>query len=1187
MQPASLPPDEAQRVQALLDTGLLDSAAEKRFDRITKLAQQVLRTPIALITLVDGHRQWFKSTQGIDIRETERDLSFCAHAILDGDIFEVSDTWNDPRFADSPLVRGAPHIRFYAGAPLKTSEGYRIGTLCVVSDAPRRLTEQERGILRDLADCVEAEIHQIDLLRQHQALEMAQKLSDVISRAQSQFIQEDAQRRAFDCLLQDLLTLTGSEYGFIGEVRHRDNGQPYLKTYALTNIAWNEETRAFYEAHAPHGLEFTNLQTLFGTVLRTREPVIANKPCQDPRRGGLPEGHPELSAFIGVPVCRDGEMLAMFGLANRPGGYNDKLLTYLQPLIATIGQLVNAARVRQEQHQAETALSRLSHFAREATNGVVITDTAGKVQWLNEGFTRITGYTLKELVGKKPGDVLQGRETEAKTVSAMREALARGEGFEVEILNYSKNGRPYWIRLSCSPLRSSEGELQGFMAIQSDITAHRRAEHELRQFRDTLDQTLDCVYMFDAQDLTFFYANEGALRQVGYDKVELFAMHPYDLKPYICEAQFREVIAPLLSGEQTALTLEVVHRHKNGQDIPVEASLQYVSGNCERPHFVAIVRDISERKRIEQTLIEQARYTQTIIDKMVDGLIAVDTQGIVQSFNPAAQTIFGYSADEIVGKNIAQLIPAPNRAQHKGYLADHRTAGKENVVGVKREMAGLRKDGGLFPVKIAVSQISHQAKTQYVALVNDITELKQNEERLRYLATHDALTGLPNRTLFTDRLTHEIAKAQREEALFGVLLLDLDNFKVVNDSFGHHQGDALLTELATRLSRSLRPGDTVARLGGDEYAAIMVGVHSEAQVRLAAERMLKVIGEPLLVNGKAFTPSASIGYCLFSADVKDAATMLRQADAAMYAAKAAGRGMGSAYCVEMEDVSHEHMHILARLRSAIEQGAFQLFYQPQVETATGRILGAEALLRWDDPELGSVSPGRFIPVAEASGQILPLGEWVIETACAQIAAWHAIGLSLPIAINLSIFQFRQEDLAQKIKSACERHHCPAHLLELEITESAAMQSPELANHQLNTLAQAGFSLALDDFGTGYSSLARLGKLQVNKLKIDRSFIVEVPGNPMYETLVRTTISLGNEMGMQLVAEGVETEAQRAFLAKNGCSAYQGWLFSKAVPAGEFLELVQRSPRAPLRTHEERVRISGEINQASQAASPAP
>ena len=1028
MRPASFSADEAQRVQALMNTGLLDSLQELRFERLTQLAQKVLRAPIALMTLVDSERQWFKSRQGIDIQQTPRDVSFCAHTILSSEILEVEDALLDERFADNPYVIGAPHIRFYAGAPLTTKEGYRIGTLCVASDAPRKLSPEERGILRDLADCIEAEIHNCDLLRQSQALEMTKKLSDVISQAQSQFIQEDARRQAFDSLLQGLLQLTESEYGFIGEVLHHADGQPYLKTYAITNIAWNQQTREFYDQHAPQGLEFTNLQSLFGTALLTREAVIANHLDQGSRPSLLPLGHPALQSFLGVPVVQDQEMLAMFGLANRPGGYSEKLLEYLEPLVRTIGQLVTAMRIQQKQHYAEVELSRLSRVASETTNGVVITDTQGRVQWINDGFTRMTGYTLDELIGTKPGKVLRGDDTEVHAAATMREALAQGQGFEVEVLNYKKDGTAYWVRICCSALRSEQGELQGFMAIETDITAQRKAERELRQFRDTLDQTLDCVYMFDAEDLAFFYANEGALKQVGYEKAELFKLHPYDIKPYYSEAQIRQALQPLMDGTQRVVTLDTVHRHKSGQLVPVESFVQYVAPVDERPHFIAIVRDITERKH--------------------------------------------------------------------------------------------------------------------------------NEERLRYLATHDALTGLPNRTLFLERMSEAIQSAEQDGSLFGVLLLDLDNFKVVNDSFGHHQGDYLLTELAKRLSRALGRGDMLARLGGDEYAAIVANVSEEREVAQFAQRMLKVISEPLLIHGKEFKPSASIGYRLFSNDVKDAATLLRHADVAMYAAKAAGRGMGMAYGLNMDAVSNEHMHIQARLTSALEKGAFELFYQPQVETASGRIIGAEALLRWNDPELGSVSPGRFIPVAEASGQILPLGEWVLETACKQIAQWHEMGISLPVAINLSPYQFRQQGIVEKIQSTCARYRCPVHLLELEITESAAMQSPELTNQQLSKLAQAGFSLALDDFGTGHSSLARLGRLQVHKLKIDRSFIVEIPGDKMYETLVRTTISLCHEMGMQLVAEGVETEAQREFLERNGCFAYQGWLFSKAVPAQAFLALVQ-------------------------------
>lgn len=1159
MHSPDYPHDETQRIQALLDTGLLDSQPEERFDRLTLLAKETLQVPTALISLLDTDRQWFKSRQGFNACETSRSISFCGHAILGSNIFEVEDALEDGRFLDNPLVVGSPHIRFYAGAPLTTSDGYRIGTLCIISDQPRKLNRRELGILRSLADCVEAEISHIDLLRQSQAVEMAQQLGDVISRAQSQFIQEDQKRKAFDYLLNDLLILTGSEYGFIGEILRKPDETPYLKTYAITNIAWDQETQAFYEAHAHQGLEFTKLNSLFGAAMLTGEPVISNSPDRDNRSSGLPKGHPELNAFLGVPVFHGDEMLAMFGLANRLGGYNEKLLTYLQPLIATVGQLVHAERLRKQKQETEAELARLSRVASETTNGVIITDTNGKVRWINEGFTRMTGYAIGELLDRKPGELLQGPQTDPNTVLTMTQALASHHGFEVEIVNYAKNSQPYWVRINCSPLLGTQGDLQGFMAIESDITQQKQSEKELLQFKSTLDQTLDCVFMFDANELRFFYANEGALRQVGYEKSELFTMHPYDIKPEITEENFRQKMAPLLSGETASITFDTLHQHKSGKLIPVEAFVQFVAPkNGNSPHFVAIVRDITERKRIEQALLEQARYTQTIIDNMVNGLITIDAQGVVQSFNLAAQQMFGYEAQEILGKNIKILMPAPHRDMHDTYLQNFKTIGEARVLGVSREIQGLRKDGHLFPIEIAVSKILHNGKNQYVGLVTDITERKQNEARMRYLATHDALTGLPNRTLFMDRLSHDIARAQRDKTLVGVLLLDLDNFKVVNDSFGHHQGDILLCEVASRLKSLIRAGDTIARLGGDEYAAIIVGAEHEGQVLVAAERLLAAMREPVLINQRELAPTASIGYSLFPNDAKDPMTLLRHADAAMYASKAAGRNLIHAYRTELGNISKEHMHILTRLRCALESNAFELFYQPQVDTKTGSIIGAEALLRWCDEELGWVAPDRFIPVAEASGQILPLGDWVLDRACMQISAWEKMGMSLPVAINLSPYQFRQPDLIEKIQAVCSLHRCPPHLLELEITESAAMLSPELTSQQLIGLAKAGFTIAIDDFGTGHSSLARLGRWKVHKLKIDRSFIVEIPGDPMYETLVRTTIRFATDMGFKLVAEGVETESQREFLANYGCEAFQGWLFSKALPAEEFLKLVRKN-----------------------------
>ncbi|MFP5418482.1 MAG: ATP-binding protein [Gammaproteobacteria bacterium] len=450
----------------------------------------MLGSQIALVSLVDTDRQWFKSRQGLDACETGRDISFCGHAILDKAIFEITDASLDSRFADNPLVTGPPNIRFYAGAPLATVDGYRIGTLCIIDDQPRQLTAGERAALRDLADCVEAEINQIDLQQKSRALKSAQQLGEVIARVQSQFIGEADRRHAFDRLLADVLALTESEYGFVGEVLRTPEGAPYLKTYAITNIAWNDATRAFYDAHAPQGMEFTNLKTLFGAAMSSGEPVIASDPDHDPRRGGLPDGHPALNAFLGIPVHHGGEMVAMLGIANRPGGYDQALIDFLHPLLVTLGQLVDAARVQQKHREGQLELARLSRVASQTTNGVVITDADCRVEWVNEGFTRLTGYTLDEVRGQKPGALLQGEATDPATVTRMRDALRQGEPFDVDVINYSKSGAPYWINISCNPLRDGAGALQGFMAIESDIGERKRMERMKSEFVSTVSHEL-------------------------------------------------------------------------------------------------------------------------------------------------------------------------------------------------------------------------------------------------------------------------------------------------------------------------------------------------------------------------------------------------------------------------------------------------------------------------------------------------------------------------------------------------------------------------------------------------------------------------------------------------------------------------------------------------------------------------
>lgn len=476
--------NEIERIKALHTLGILDTEPEERFDRLTRLARQCLGAPIALIALVDEHRLWFKSCLGLDITETPRELSFCAHTLLKNEIFEVPDARIDNRFNAHPLVAGPSTIRFYAGAPLLTEDDLAIGTFCIMSREPKRLTPEQRKVLSDLSACAQDIVRLVarsllicrnisDIKSAEAALDRQKHIAEIISRAQSQFILESNRSRAFDDLLSDILNITDSEYGFIAEILHRENGIPYLKTRAITNIAWNDETRAFYDANAEQGMEFSNLKNLFGTVITSEKPLIANDPEHDPRRGGLPPGHPPLKAFLGIPILYDRKLVAMIGIANRPGGYDSEWVEFLHLLLTTLGQLIEAARVKRLHDRNQAELTRLSRVASQTTNGVIITDTEGRVEWINEGFTRLSGYRLEEMLGRRPGDLLQGELTDPAAVAEIHRALIKRQPFNVDVINYHKSGQAYWVRIQCNPLYDTQGALQGFMAIESDISREK------------------------------------------------------------------------------------------------------------------------------------------------------------------------------------------------------------------------------------------------------------------------------------------------------------------------------------------------------------------------------------------------------------------------------------------------------------------------------------------------------------------------------------------------------------------------------------------------------------------------------------------------------------------------------------------------------------------------------------------
>lgn len=463
-----------------------------------------------------------------------------------------------------------------------------------------------------------------------------------------------------------------------------------------------------------------------------------------------------------------------------------------------------------------------------------------------------------------------------------------------------------------------------------------------------------------------------------------------------------------------------------------------------------------------------------------------------------------------------------------------------------------REDGERRWVELFLAPVRNEADaiTHYVGVLNDVTRRKDAEERLNHLASHDPLTGLPNRMLFHDRLRHAIAR--RNRGGLAVLFLDLDRFKLVNDGYGHDVGDALLREVAARLSSCLRAEDTVARLGGDEFVVLIEDLPGTEFAAAIAGKIAARLAEPVVISGRTLPVSSSVGIALHPRDGVDPQTLLKNADTAMYRAKEVGRGGFCFYAGEMNAQAHRRLDLENDLRRALAEGRLEVHYQPQVSPVDGHMCGVEALVRWRHPRDGMIGPDEFIPIAEETGLIVPLGEHVLRTACRQVAEWDRRGLTIPkLAVNLSARQFRQPDLADRVCRILDETGVSSSRLELEITESTVMRDVDDSVATLRCLRARGICVAIDDFGTGYSSLSQLKRVPIDTLKIDRSFIEGIPGSAEDVAIVGAIVAMARSLGLKLVAEGVEQPAQRDFLRALGCGEAQGWLFGRPLPADAF------------------------------------
>jgi len=666
--------------------------------------------------------------------------------------------------------------------------------------------------------------------------------------------------------------------------------------------------------------------------------------------------------------------------------------------------------------------------------------------------------------------------------------------------------------------------------------SHERLRRGEQRIRDLFDQAGDGIFLADIRG-RYTDVNDAACRMLGYTRDEIVGKSILDLIPPEDAGRLHQAREALLAGQ--AHVEEWRLRRKDGCYVSVEVSAKILPGG----QWQAIVRDISERRRAQEQLMQAA----VVFESTNEGILIADAQHKITMVNRAFTKMTGFEAHELIGANPRMLQSGRHDAAFYRQFWDELLARGQ----WQGEIWNRRKNGEVYPAWENVSAVrdAHGTLTHYVAVQADITSIKLAEERLNHLAHHDALTGLPNRLLFASSLEQSMEYAKRHRQKVALLFIDLDRFKVINDSMGHAAGDALLKEIGRRLKSAVRAEDVVTRFGGDEFTVALAEVPRADAAASLAQQILAEIARPVPLAGRDIVVSASIGIALYPDDADTVENLTRAADSAMYRAKEHGRSTFEFYTRDITERVLEHLSLEGGLRDALERDELLLHYQPLFEPANRRVLGVEALLRWQHPQEGLIMPERFIPIAEQSGLINTVGVWVVRHACAQARAWREQGLApVRVAINISGRHIVHDHLADDVEAALRVNGLRADdsSIEVEITESA-LQEVDANSPVLQRLRALGVRIAIDDFGTGHSSLSMLKHLPIDTLKIDRLFVRGVPSDRDSAAIVSAVISMGHALGLRVVAEGVETETQLAFLRGEGCDEVQGYLLGEPAP----------------------------------------
>jgi diguanylate cyclase (GGDEF)-like protein/PAS domain S-box-containing protein len=851
------------------------------------------------------------------------------------------------------------------------------------------------------------------------------------------------------------------------------------------------------------------------------------------------------------PVRSEGKVIGVLGFNSRQVRETDEgLLKAILVIGSQIGQFLERKRAEEEQRRFRAAMDASADLM------LLIDPTSLLYVDVNDAACRALGYSREELLTMGPPDIFS---TSREELARLYERMITGELIAPTVKGHYRRKDGSQLPVEAYPRAVRTGERHVIVSIARDVSERLAAEETLRRFRVAMDNSADMIVLIDRTTMRFVDVNETACRLLGYSREELLKMGPQDVLPTSRE-ELERAYDEFIATPSHIHGMRSQYRCKDGSTFPFE-STRHVMRSGDAYIIAAISRDMRERLAAETALRESEERFRSLTVLSSDMYWEQDEQFRFTSMSGTGSQRVNVKTFPAIGKKRWEQnyvnMTADAWAEHMALLEAHKPFRD-------MELCRLDETGKKIWISISGEPVFDSTGTfrGYRGVGKDISERKQDEEHIHFLANHDALTSLPNRAMFSDVLNLAIQNARRYSRNFAVLFIDLDRFKNINDTLGHEAGDKLLQEMGTRLTRTVRASDVVARLGGDEFVVLVQEVAEPKQVAAVARKVLSALVQPISIQGQECRVTASIGICIFPSEAHDEQSLMKNADIAMYRAKEDGKNNYKFYSEEINIHTFERLALETALRRGLERSEFFLHYQAKLDLNTERITGVEALIRWQHPDLGVVPPVQFIPLAEETGLIVPIGKWVLNTACAQNVAWQREGLPpLCMAVNLSARQFADEDLVKDIADALKNSGMNPELLEIELTESMVIQNPERAGKVLAEIKKMGARLAIDDFGVGYSSLTHLKRFPIDTLKVDRSFIHDLPQDLEDKAICQAIIAMGKSLNLTVVAEGVETLEQQTFLHDHACDEMQGFYFSRPITGDAFAALLRQRIQA--------------------------